>query len=121
MIWRMVCDSCLLRDFTKTRKGIRPSARLLRRSKHRPDPLLDALGVDIHPVVCPVDAFRIPSDSLEVFVREHCGSFPDVSSFKDEAVVKHERQKLVEGDFLRADLTPRITKALEVRIHFLCA
>src|SRR5262245_95427 len=59
--------------------------------KHGSDPLFDAFGVDVNPVVRPVDDFRIPTDSLEVLVCERAGSFADVARFEDETVVEHER------------------------------
>jgi len=77
--------------------------------------------MDVHPVVGPVDALRIPSDSLEVFVREHRGSFANISCLEDETVVEHEREKLIQSDFLCADLPSRVAKALEIRIDLLCA
>src|SRR3989304_6316167 len=36
--------------------------RLAGLDEHRPDPLLAALGVDVHPVVRPIDILRVPEN-----------------------------------------------------------
>src|SRR5262245_41580260 len=83
----------------------------------RPDPALDTFGVDVHPIVRPVDGFRIPTDAFQILVCEHPGSFADVFGLENETVVKSKRQKLIQGDFLSADLPPRIAESLQVGSH----
>ena len=91
----------------------------LRCAEHRTDPLLDSLRVNVHPVVGPVDRFRIPSEAFEVFVGQHAGSFADISRFENEAVVEHERKKFIERDFLSANLPARVAQAFQIGIDSL--
>ena len=77
--------------------------------------------MDVHPVVGPVDGFGIPLQPLEVFIGQHSCSFTNVSRFENETIVEHERKKLIERDFLRTDLPPRVPKAFQIRIDFLSA
>src|SRR5262249_11403363 len=78
------------------------------------DPALNAFGVDVHPIIRPVDGFRIPADALQILGREHSSSFTDVFRLENETVVKSKRQKLIQSDFLSADLPPRIAESLQV-------
>src|SRR5262245_31072765 len=78
--------------------------------KHGPDPLVNALGVDVNPVVGPIDDFRIPPNPLQVLVGELAGGFADVARFENETVVEHERQELVEVDFLGSNLASCVTQ-----------
>src|SRR5215468_986102 len=99
------------------RSGERRVTFLLLFSEDRADPALDTLGVDVHPIVRPVDGFRIPADALQILGREHPGSFTDVFRLENETVVKSKRQKLIQSDFLSADLPPRIPESLQVGPH----
>src|SRR5262245_14944303 len=86
-------------------------------SEYRADPALDAFRVDVDPVIGPIYRFRIPLQAFEVGVGEHAGGFSNVPRFEDETVVEHERQKLIQCDFLRADLTACVAQTLQIRAY----
>src|SRR5262245_47455566 len=86
-------------------------ASLLSR-EYRTNPFFDPFGVDVHPIVGPVDRFGIPFEASEILIREHPRSIANVPRLEDEAVVKHKRKKLIQCDFLCADLAPRIAQTL---------
>src|SRR5678816_443776 len=91
--------------------------RLPSRRKHRADPPLYTFGVNVYPVVRPIDRFRLPADAFQILAGELSGRFPDVAGLKDETVVEHEGQELIECDLLRPDLSPCVAEALEVGIN----
>src|SRR5215471_15496456 len=87
---------------------------LLLLSEDGADPALDAFGVDVHPIVGPVDGFRVPANALQILGREHPCSFTDVFRLENETVVKSKGQKLIQSDFLSADLPPCVAESLQV-------
>src|SRR5215831_550609 len=83
------------------------------RCECRTNPRFDSLRVNVHPIIGPIDRFRIPIEPLEIFTRQHARSFADIACFENETVMEHEGQKFVECDFLRPNLAACVAQALQ--------
>src|SRR5213596_680811 len=73
------------------------------------------LWCEYSPSSLPSRLFWDPTARVSILVGQHPRGFANVACFKNERIVKHERQELVERHFLLADLPARIAKTLQIR------